>query len=65
MTALDENHRHAFPQIKICGLTVVEQALECAALGVDAVGCVFYPKSPRYVSDRQAAEICRALPQGG
>ena len=50
------------PQIKICGLTDVEQALACARLGAQAVGCVFYPKSPRYVSDRRATDICRALP---
>lgn len=50
-------------QIKICGLTDVEQALQCAALGADAIGCVFYPKSPRYVSDEQAKKICDALPQ--
>jgi len=50
-------------QIKICGLTQVEEALECAALGVDAIGCVFYPKSPRFVTDKQAREICLALPE--
>jgi len=50
------------PQIKICGLTQVEEALECAALGVDAVGCVFFPQSPRHLSDDQAREICLALP---
>lgn len=50
------------PQIKICGLTQVDQALGCAELGIDAIGCVFFPKSPRFVSDEQAGEICRVLP---
>ena len=49
------------PQIKICGLTRIEHALGCATLGADAVGCVFYPPSPRYVSDELAREICRAV----
>ncbi len=51
------------PQVKICGLTHPDQALACAELGADAIGCVFYPPSPRYVTDEQAAEICRRLPQ--
>lgn len=50
------------PQIKVCGLTDVEQAMGCSRLGAQAIGCVFYPKSPRYLSDRRAADICRALP---
>lgn len=49
-------------QIKICGITIVEDALACAAMGADALGLVFYPKSPRYVSLDQAAEICSVLP---
>lgn len=50
------------PQIKICGLTRVDEALGCARLGADAIGFVFYPKSPRCVTTKQAAEIIRALP---
>jgi phosphoribosylanthranilate isomerase len=50
------------PQVKICGLTTVEEALACAELGANAVGLVFYPPSPRFVTDDQAAAICRALP---
>ncbi|MDY6792309.1 MAG: phosphoribosylanthranilate isomerase [Thermodesulfobacteriota bacterium] len=49
------------PQIKVCGLTRVENALECIALGADAIGCVFYPKSPRHVTDDKARNICRAV----
>ncbi|MDF1591756.1 MAG: phosphoribosylanthranilate isomerase [Desulfobacterales bacterium] len=50
------------PQVKICGLTSPEAALACAELGVDAIGCVFFPKSPRHLSERQAREICAVLP---
>jgi phosphoribosylanthranilate isomerase len=50
------------PQIKICGLTTVEEALASADLGANAIGLVFYPPSPRFVTDAQAAVICRALP---
>ena len=52
------------PQIKVCGLTRVDEALECVALGVDAIGCVFYPKSPRNLTEAQAKEICIAMPEG-
>ncbi len=55
-------HNNNFiPQVKICGLTRVEQALQCADLGADAIGCVFYPKSPRHLTDDRAGEICLAL----
>jgi phosphoribosylanthranilate isomerase len=48
-------------QVKVCGLTRPEQAEACSALGVDAVGLVFYPKSPRFVSIPKAKEIRQAL----
>jgi phosphoribosylanthranilate isomerase len=49
------------PQIKVCGLTCVEEALWCTDLGVHAIGCVFYPKSPRHLPDAEARKICRAI----
>ncbi len=49
------------PQVKICGLTRVKEALGCTALGVDAIGCVFYPKSPRNLTDNRAKQICSAV----
>lgn len=49
-------------RIKFCGITRPEDALSAVALGVDALGLVFYPGSPRAVSATQAAEICRQLP---
>jgi phosphoribosylanthranilate isomerase len=51
------------PQIKICGLTDVYQALECARLGVNAIGCVFYPKSPRHLTEEKARAISSVLPE--
>lgn len=50
------------PQIKICGLTDITEAVKCAELGADAIGLVFFPKSPRNVSPDQAGEISKALP---
>jgi phosphoribosylanthranilate isomerase len=50
------------PQIKICGLTNAREASECAALGAHAIGCVFYPKSPRNVTEQQANDIAKSLP---
>lgn len=49
-------------RIKICGVTSVADALRCADAGADAVGLVFYPRSPRCVTVERAAEIVRALP---
>ncbi len=50
------------PQVKVCGLTNIEQAMKCAELGADAIGFVFYPKSPRNLTEDMAREICWALP---
>jgi len=47
---------------KICGITSVEDALNVCNAGANALGLVFYAKSPRNVSSEQAAEICRAMP---
>ncbi len=50
------------PQVKICGLTRPDEALACARMGADAIGLVFYPKSPRNLTPRQAGDICCQLP---
>lgn len=49
-------------RIKICGITRVEDARAAVTLGADALGLVFYPPSPRYVSIGQAQAIARAVP---
>jgi phosphoribosylanthranilate isomerase len=49
--------------IKICGMTNLEDALVAVEAGVDAVGFVFYEKSPRCVSVETAREIVGKLPQ--
>lgn len=49
-------------RVKICGITRIEDARHAAQLGVDAIGLVFYPSSPRNVSIEQAQAIASALP---
>jgi phosphoribosylanthranilate isomerase len=49
-------------RIKICGITRVEDARIAVGLGVDAIGLVFYPGSPRNVSLERAQEIIAATP---
>jgi phosphoribosylanthranilate isomerase len=48
--------------VKICGLTRVEDAIACAAAGVDWIGLNFHPGSSRFVQRDRAAEIITALP---
>ena len=49
-------------RVKYCGITRAEDAQAAADLGVDAIGLVFYPPSPRAVSIEQAQEITSVLP---
>lgn len=49
-------------RIKLCGLTSVEDAQSAVTAGADAIGLVFYPPSPRYVSPAQAARLIASLP---
>jgi phosphoribosylanthranilate isomerase len=49
-------------RVKVCGITRQRDAFDAIEAGADALGFVFYDKSPRAVSIEQAAEICRELP---
>ncbi len=49
-------------RVKICGFTRIEEAVYAAHQGVDAIGLVFYPPSPRHVEIEQAIRIVNALP---
>ena len=49
-------------RIKICGITRAQDACAAAQAGADAIGLVFYPPSPRYLSSERAVELRDALP---
>jgi phosphoribosylanthranilate isomerase len=49
-------------RIKICGLTREEDVDAAVAAGADAIGFVFYPPSPRYVTPPRAAELAKRIP---
>jgi phosphoribosylanthranilate isomerase len=49
--------------VKICGMTNLEDALTAVDAGADAVGFVFYEKSPRNISVETAREIVEKLPE--
>jgi phosphoribosylanthranilate isomerase len=49
-------------RVKICGITRPADALAAARAGADAIGLVFYPPSPRYLSLDRAREIRDVLP---
>ena len=53
------NHR---TRIKICGLTREQDVQAAVAAGADALGFVFYPKSPRYVTQQQAGGLLAKVP---
>jgi len=49
--------------IKVCGITNLDDALFAADAGANALGFVFYPKSPRYITAEQAHKIAAKLPE--
>lgn len=54
--------KHFRTRVKICGITRPQDALDAVAAGVDALGLVFYPPSPRAVTVQQAAAIAAVIP---
>ncbi|MGO2340919.1 MAG: phosphoribosylanthranilate isomerase [Psychrobacter sp.] len=48
--------------VKFCGFTQLSDIQTATQLGVDAVGLVFYPPSPRAVTPAQAQTLIAALP---
>jgi phosphoribosylanthranilate isomerase len=49
-------------KVKICGITNLEDAMAAVDFGADALGFVFFRKSPRHIAPTEAAAIIRYLP---
>ena len=47
--------------VKICGITSVEQAIQVAELGTNAIGIISVNESPRYISPEKKKEIFKTL----
>jgi phosphoribosylanthranilate isomerase len=54
--------RNMSPRVKICGITRMQDLEAACEAGADALGFVFYEKSPRHLAIESAAALVRALP---
>jgi len=49
-------------RVKMCGTTRLEDALAAVRCGIDALGFILYPKSPRFIAPENIAMIVKSLP---
>lgn len=49
-------------RVKICGMTRIEDVRAAAQAGADAIGLVFYPPSPRFLSVDRARQLASEVP---
>ena len=49
-------------RIKICGITRETDLAAAVEAGADAIGFVFYPRSPRYIAPERARQLCALVP---
>jgi phosphoribosylanthranilate isomerase len=62
MTAMADRPIPQRTRVKMCGTTRSEDALAAVRFGVDALGFIFYAKSPRNIEPKKAAAIFEELP---
>lgn len=55
-------NRYTRIRMKLCGMRRIQDLNLAVSLGVDALGFIFYPKSPRYLEPDQAIKLVRGLP---